>query len=185
MFNTKNKRPNILLDVDGVLADFLSGAIKVLNRAYNRDITLEQYAKEWGKWGTYDYYGITVEQFWKPIDETHNFWMDLEPMPWATKLYTALSAVGDVTILTMPNADPNCGRQKLQWLDYHLGIKPDAVMLGARKYLLAGNGVLIDDYHKNVDTFKAYGGQAILIPSTWNKFDTSFEEIWDIISKQL
>ncbi len=123
MLNTKNKRPNILLDVDGVLADFLSGAIKVLNRAYNRDITLEQYAKEWGKWGTYDYYGITVEQFWKPIDETHNFWMDLEPMPWATKLYTALSAVGDVTILTMPNADPNCGRQKLQWLDYHLGIK--------------------------------------------------------------
>ena len=179
------KRKQILLDQDGVLADFLSGAIKVLNRAYGRDITLEQYSKEFGKWGTYDYYGITVEQFWKPIDDEHNFWMDLPPMPWATKLYTALAAVGDVTIVTMPGADPDCGRQKLQWLDYHLGIKHTEVFLGARKYLMAGNGILIDDYYKNVDAFKENGGQAILIPSTWNKFDTSFEEIWDIISKQL
>jgi len=179
------KRKQILLDQDGVLADFLSGAIKVLNRAYGRDITLEQYSKEFGKWGTYDYYGITVEQFWEPIDDEFNFWMNLEPMPWATKLYTALAAIGDVTIVTMPGADPDCGRQKLQWLDYHLGIKHDEVFLGARKYLMAGNGVLIDDYHKNTDAFIENGGQAILIPSTWNKFDTSFEEIWDIISKQL
>jgi 5'(3')-deoxyribonucleotidase len=178
-------RKQILLDQDGVLADFLSGAIKVLNRAYGRDITLEQYSKEFGRWGTYDYYGITVEQFWKPIDDEHNFWMNLEPMPWATKLYTALSAIGDVTIVTTPSLDPDCAKQKLQWLNYHLGIDSTQVFLGARKYLMAGNGILIDDYIKNVSAFQDNGGQAILIPSTWNKFDTSFEEIWDIISKQL
>ncbi len=179
------QRPHFLLDMDGCLADFLSSAIEELNKAYGKDITLEQYAKEFGQWGTYDYYGITVAEFWEPINDKWNFWLDLEPMPWAKKLYTALSAIGDVTVVTAPSQDPDCARQKLQWLHFHLGIKPEAVFLGHRKYLMAGNGILIDDYHKNVDTFREAGGQAILIPSTWNKYDTNFEEIWDIITKSL
>jgi 5'(3')-deoxyribonucleotidase len=179
------KRTQIFLDQDGVISDFLSSAIKELNKAYDRNVTLEQYAKEFGQWGTYDYYGITVAEFWAPINDKLNFWMDLEPMPWAKKLFLALSAIGDVTVVTAPSQDPDCARQKLQWLNLHLGIKPEQVFLGHRKYLMAGNGILIDDYHKNVDTFREAGGQAILIPSTWNKYDVTFEEIWDIITKAL
>lgn len=179
------KKLNILCDLDGVLVDFLSGAICELNKAYNRNVTLERYSKEFGQWGTYDYYGITVGEFWQPINDCPNFWLNLEPFPWTTKLFTALSALGEVTIVTAPSNDPECSKQKLMWLDKHLGVKSSAVFLGHRKYLMAGNGILIDDYHKNVDAFKEAGGQAILIPSTWNKFDVTFEEIWEIISKQI
>lgn len=174
----------ILLDMDGVLVDFLSDTIRLLNKAYNKNVTLEQYASEFGQWGTYDYYGISVAEFWKPINEDPTFWLDLKPMPWFKKLYLALSVLGEVTIVTAPSNDPECAKQKLIWLDKHLGINPSSVFLGHRKYLMAGNGILIDDYHKNVDAFKAAGGDAILIPSTWNTNNLTFEQIWNVIIKE-
>lgn len=175
------KRTQILLDMDGVLADFLSGAIEALNRDFNRTITIERYALEFGQWGTYDYYGITQEQFWGSIHSTPNFWYNLKPMPWSKSVYNMLSSFGDITILTTPSLDPSCAMQKLQWLDNYFNIKSDAVLMGARKYLLAGNGILIDDYHKNVDSFKEAGGDAILIPSNWNTLDLTFNKIKNAI----
>lgn len=178
-------RKQFLLDMDGVLVDFLSGAIKALNRDYGRNITIEEYANKFGQWGTYDYYGITVAQFWKSIEDTPNFWIDLKPMPWCNLLYGMLSELGDVTIVTSPSLDPTCAKEKLEWLKSYLNITPDKVFLGSRKYLFAGNGILIDDYFKNVDSFRANGGQAILIPSTWNTADLTFERVKNTILASL
>jgi 5'-nucleotidase len=177
----KMKKINILLDMDGVLADFFSGALEALNRDFNKKITIEKYAIEFGQWGTYDYYGITQEQFWESIHSTPDFWYNLKPMPWAKSLYDMLSEIGDVTILTTPSLDPSCAMQKLQWLDNYLSIKSDKVLMGARKYLLAGNGILIDDYHKNIEKFEEAGGDGILIPSNWNTLDLTFEKIQNVI----
>lgn len=176
---------NFLLDQDGVLTDFLSGAIKALNRDFNKNITLEQYAREFGQWGTYDYYGITMYEFWKSIDNTPNFWLNLKPTPWCFKLYEYLFSLGEVTILTAPNTDPNCVVQKLQWLKLHLDLDSSSVMLGSRKYLMAGNGILIDDYSKNTDAFTAAGGKSILIPSSWNTNNLTFDDILKVIQEQL
>ena len=175
------ERQQILLDMDGVLVDFLSGAIEALNREFNRTITIEQYADKFGQWATYDYYGISTEQFWDAIHSTPDFWYNLKPMPWYKELYEFLSKVGDVTILTTPSLDPACAMQKLQWLKNYLNIGSDAVFLGSRKYLMAGNGILIDDYYKNVDKFKQAGGDAILIPSNWNTNGLTFERIKNTI----
>jgi 5'(3')-deoxyribonucleotidase len=175
------KRQQILLDMDGVLVDFLSGAIDALNRDFNRDITIERYAEEFGQWGTYDYYGITVQQFWESIHNTPFFWVDLQPMPWYKELYDFLLEMGDVTILTTPSLDPSCAMQKLQWLGKYLNIGSDAVFMGSRKYLMAGNGILIDDYFKNVNAFRSAGGEAILVPSNWNTNGLTFERIKNTI----
>lgn len=175
------RRTQILLDMDGVLVDFLSGAIEVLNRDFSKTITVEQYAEKFGQWGTYDYYGITVAEFWNSIHKTPDFWYNLKPMPWCNKLYSTLSEMGEVTIVTTPSEDPSCSMQKLQWLDEHLDIRPNEVLLGARKHLLAGNGILIDDYFKNCDAFRSAGGQAILIPSNWNTNGLTFERIKNTI----
>jgi 5'(3')-deoxyribonucleotidase len=175
------KKQQILLDMDGVIADFLGGALKVLNRDFNKSMTIEQYATEFGQWGTYDYYGITQEQFWESIDKTPDFWYRLEPMPWGRDLYKFLKEFGEVTIVTTPNLHPDCASQKLKWLNGYLGIQSNEVFLGARKYLMAGNGILIDDYHKNISSFKEAGGEAILIPSNWNTIGLTFDKIKDVI----
>lgn len=46
---------------------------------------------------------------------------------------------------------------------------------------MAGNGILIDDYHKNVEAFKDAGGEAILIPSNWNAVGVTFDMIKNTI----
>ncbi len=167
--------------MDGVLVDFLSGALDALNRDFNRSITIEQYADKFAQWETYDYYGITTQQFWDSIHSTPDFWYNLKPMPWYKELYAMLSEISDVTILTTPSLDPSCAMQKLQWLDNYMGIKSDAVFMGARKYLMAGNGILIDDYFNNVNKFRSAGGEAILIPSNWNTNGLTFERIKNTI----
>ena len=178
-------RQQILLDMDGCLVDFLSGALSALNRDFNRTVTLEEYATKFGQWGTYDYYGITIAQFWHSIETTTNFWNELEPMPWYRELYAMLSELGDVTIVTSPSLDPDCAADKLRWLNRHMNITPDKVFIGSRKYLMAGNGILIDDYQKNVESFKTNGGKAILIPSTWNTVGLTFERVKNTILTSL
>ena len=167
----------LLLDMDGVLADFLGGALTVLNKKFNRDITIEEYATKFGKWETYDYYGITIKQFWNTIHHKKNFWYNLEPLPWAKELYEFLSSIGHVTIVTSPSADPRCALEKLRWLKKHLDIRSEAVFIGQRKYLMAGNGLLIDDYYANVENFRRFGGEAILVPSNWNTYPISYSDV--------
>jgi 5'(3')-deoxyribonucleotidase len=175
------KKQQVLLDMDGVLVDFISGAIEVINKEFNRTVTLEQYVKEFGQWGIPDYYGITTSQFWKAIHSTPNFWINLKPIPWYKDLYDFLKEMGEVTILTAPSEDPVCVKEKLEWLRQYLGIKNDAVFIGSRKYLMAGNGLLIDDYQKNVENFKKEGGDAVLIPSTWNTNGLTFNRVVNTI----
>ena len=175
------KKQQILLDMDGVLSDFFSGALSVLNGDYNRKVTPKEYATKFGKWEIYDYYGISVEEFWNSINDTYGFWLNLQPLPWAEKLYKDLSDIGDVTIVTSPTEDPYCAKEKLQWLNAQLRVEAKNVFIGSRKYLMAGNGILIDDYKKNVDDFKACGGEAILVPSNWNTVELGYEQVLNAI----
>jgi 5'(3')-deoxyribonucleotidase len=175
------KKQRILLDMDGVLVDFLGGALKALNRVHKQNITIEEYATKFGKWETYDYYGISISDFWMSIGLVPDFWYELEPIPWFRELYDFLKEFGEVTILTSPNYDPSCAEQKLRWLNSRMNIRSDSVFIGSRKYLMAGNGILIDDYSKNIEAFREAGGEAILVPSTWNTAGLTFEDVKNAI----
>lgn len=104
---------NILLDMDGVLSDFLGGAIKVCNDLTGKSYTTEEYALNYGKWGIDKFYGISIEEMWLAIEETPNYWYNLEMLPWADDLYEWLINISnDITIVTSPSLDPDCFRQK-------------------------------------------------------------------------
>lgn len=171
--------------MDGVIADFTSSAITALNKEYNRNITLEEYAK-FGGWNVWEPYDSTEEDFWRIINSHENLYAEIKPIRWSYELYSRLSKLGEVTIVTAPSfKDSNCASQKLHWLKEYLNINPGQVFIGYRKHLLAGNGILIDDNAKNVDNFIANGGQAILVPATWNTNGLTFEMVWDVIKKGL
>lgn len=181
----KMDRINILLDCDGVICDFLSGAIDVLNKKYKRDYTVEQYARNFGEFGIDKFYGITTQEFWDTITETENFWYNLQPFPWAKELYDYLKIIGNVTIVTSPSLDPDCAKQKLMWLKHHLNIDSTDVFIGSKKHLMAGNGLLIDDYKKNVMDFMNNGGDAIIVPSNWNSIILTKELVFDTIERDI
>lgn len=147
----------ILLDCDGVIADFVSAA----NRAHGRECVPQKY-DWWAEWG------ISEQEFWRPL-YGRKFWMGIEPFPYARKLILRLQEFGRVTIVTAPSDDPECAGAKADWLRFHFSIPQKSVIFGHRKYLLARPGsVLIDDSVRNVTEFAEHGGEAVLFPQSYN-----------------
>ena len=175
---------NILLDMDGTISDFLTPALGKLNARYNKNITVDDYAKI----GIFDIeraYGITSREFWIAV-ETADFWSSLKPLPWAKELYQKLNKIAPVTIASSPSKNPVCALQKTAWIKEHLGLDNTNLMLGSRKYLMANpNNLLIDDYPKNIKKFQEHGGKTICIPSSWNTADLTFEKVWKVIEEGL
>lgn len=148
-----------LLDMDGVLVNFIQGMID----SHGWDIEHDDVAS----WNFHYSLGLTDKEFWQPSYST-DWWLNLEPYPEAKQFWTSLSWISDVVFCTSPNmADPTCASQKAMWLKKH-GFTGD-YCIGPRKELLAGNGILIDDSENNVAKFRQAGGRAILFPRPWNR----------------
>lgn len=162
---------NILLDCDGVLADFWEGAYKAHNRPYNVDEV-----KHWDFWETW---GITAEEFWEPL-RGEAFWDGLPKYPWSDKLYDELCELGRVVIVTSPSNCPYASTGKTKWLQRNFGVRPKDIFIGGNKDLMARpSNLLIDDYPVNIEKFKAEGGHTILFPQPWNGNDGDYLTVLD------
>jgi 5'(3')-deoxyribonucleotidase len=154
--------PHILLDMDGVIADFVTASLVRHNRLDKHD-DCKQY-NYWEPWG------ITAVEFWDKL-QGREFWRDDIPLySWSMSLIDAIDGMGlDYTILSSPHADVECVPGKLEWLAKHFDIDGPRTMFGRRKHLLANDShVLIDDCEYNVRMFRKHGGRAILFPQPWN-----------------
>lgn len=152
---------HILLDVDGVLANFCEGVGVLFNKT----------DYEFSDWKFYEEWGLTDEEFWQKIDAAPHFWENLPQYEWFDDI---LSAVRDTsipfTLMTSPSFSPNCYYGKRKWIIDRFGSNFTACILGSRKYLLAKpTTVLIDDSNKNCKKFAEHGGRYILFPQPWNK----------------
>jgi 5'(3')-deoxyribonucleotidase len=159
--------PRILLDLDGVLADFVGGVCRLW------DISYAELVANWGD--DYDIcvpLGITTDELWRRIDAAgESFWAELEPYPWAYDLFAACCELAPTTILTSPSWHPSSLAGKLKWMNRHLS-EADVFrryLIGPTKEACAHrNAILIDDRPENCDTFKRHGGHAVLFPAPWN-----------------
>jgi len=144
----------IYSDSDGVIADFYTGAERLLGHKWKQDP--EPGARDQGA-----------------IIEAHEaFWETLPPMPdW--KLYWSHIEKYHPHILTaVPQWDHNFDeveRGKKEWYRRHIPSLPVSrihVVYRRDKQKFAKNGdvrnILIDDHKKNVDEFEAAGGIGIL-----------------------
>jgi len=154
----------IFLDMDGVIVNFVKGMCKMHG---------EPEIKEWL---TPQIFGLTIKQFWAPCNFT-NFWANLEWMPDGCKILRTAEKIGDVYILTAPTLSANSYSGKIKWIENNLIRYKHRTIICPCKELLAGNGILVDDSDKNVDTFRKAGGQAILVPRPWN---SRFGEIFNL-----
>jgi len=152
----------IVLDVDGVLADFVTAALHAHSRMESHD--------EIKSWDFYKEWGLTPEEFWAKC-RGRDFWMSIQPYPEAIDLLSDLQALGEVVICTTPSDDNECPGAKFEWLRHHFGLKPDQVCITGNKAILAHRGnLLIDDNPFNVAEFVAAGGFGYGFPRPWNNF---------------
>lgn len=156
---------NYLLDVDGVLADFDTAARRVLGVS---DADMDKCKGDW-HWPLK--LGMTMDEFWKPID-TYQFWRyKVRPYRGARAFVKKLRTFGPVMFCTTPSHNPESLHAKVAWLREHIGPANtmDYIICGTHKHWLARRGtVLIDDKSENCEDFKLHGGGTILVPQPWN-----------------
>ena len=160
----------IYLDMDGVLADFVTPSLKAAGIPLTHDeVTI---------WNYFEPY-MTAEEFWSKIDAVPNFWLDIEVYPWAHDLFDVCRRIAPVVFCSSPCADPKCAAQKIQWLRNHgfMGADENNYIFTNDKSQLSQKGrVLIDDSNKNCREFQRpktgvqfpMAGQSIEFPQKWN-----------------
>ena len=155
----------LLLDMDGVLVDFVGAAL----RLHGRDEVLDNWPD--GVWDMSEVLGISGREFWHPINQAGaEFWASLEPYTWCDELVALADETGGWCILTSPSSDPSCAAGKITWLQRRFGGGFRGFLIGPPKWVCARpDQVLVDDNDTNVDHFRARGGQAILFPRPWNR----------------
>lgn len=157
-------RLQVFIDLDGVLADFLTGACSRFGRKLDDLPT-----------GVYDLsqlFGLPWAEIDAVIGRDHDFWRNLPSYPWTKSVMNLLreaqidGAIGHVFVLSSPwQQSPECHKAKLEWCDAHLGVPTSDVILTPHKHLLAGpDRLLIDDLPSHCETWCRSGGYAIIFP---------------------
>ena len=152
----------ILLDSDGVIADFVRAALRLHGSALTpADLTSYHLEPQMG---------ITPTEFWRGINGAGpEFWANLEPYPWFSQLYNGLKAIDRVMIVSRPGWSWQSYAGKKMWFDRMFGERFRDICLIKDKDLLARpTRVLVDDAPQNIASFLAADGEACLFPQPWN-----------------
>lgn len=170
-----------LLDIDGVLADFVGGALKKCN------IEVSPYSKaeNLGNWEVLSLIGLEDESaFWASLDA--DFWANLAIMSDADEIVDICEErFGRKNICLLSSPPPYyatidytaslsaCIQGKVRWLEQgRLGryVRENRVLFGAAKEFCAGTveHVLVDDRDFNAEQFTLHHGSAFLVPRHWN-----------------
>lgn len=152
------KIERIFLDVDGVLADFASAAVRACGFP---DLVPSH-------WHFYEDMGLTAEEMWERIHADPLFWENLPEYEWYEELVDMCMDIAPVTIVTHPADHPDSWAGKYLWLKERAWTHEDIVFT-SQKHLLAGPGrLLIDDSAENCVLWRAHGGTRIMFPCPWN-----------------
>ena len=157
-------RPVCYLDMDGVIADFVTSAL------YLHGLISKVKAHEVG-WDFWTQHGISHEDFWK--DMGYEFWRDIPLTEEFHKLVPALLDLfgpDHIVIVSSPCQTPGCVEGKREWIRKWVPALKNDTFFGKSKHKLAGGRkILVDDHTPNVDAFRRAGGKAVLVPRPWNE----------------
>jgi 5'(3')-deoxyribonucleotidase len=130
----------LLLDADGVLADFDEGARRLLG------VTLREYERKHGRGG-----------FWKRLAEAKNFYGSLPEMPDARLLFEGVKHLKP-TILTGLPLGKWAAPQKVEWAAEHFPGVPIITCMARDKHKHMHPGdVLVDDRENHRAAYEEAG----------------------------
>lgn len=130
----------LFLDLDGVLADFDSGAHKLLGASP------AEFEKRHG-----------VKEFWRCLARAPDFYASLSLMPDARLLFDAVEHLKP-TILTGLSLGKWAAPQKLAWCETHFPRVPVITCMARDKHRFMDPGdVLVDDRDRHRATYEAHG----------------------------
>lgn len=163
----------VLLDCDGVLADYTGQCSRELKRKFG--ITLD--AEDLATWDFSKQLAPVVRAYLEEIQKGAEFWEDIDRIEGADAAVTAIQLSGhEIHVVTSPHFDCiGWAWSRRKWLKRHFGIKPENVTITQSKFLVGGD-VFVDDKPEHVtawvkertarDTRK---GRAFLVDAPYNQ----------------
>ncbi len=186
-----SSRPEILLDVDGVLANFIAGYLQVIETELGKTFTADQ---------------VTHHRIDKALDlsakevarcaaviSRGGFCSSLEVYPDARMLVQMLECLGDVHIVTSPwDSCPTWTHERTAWLQTNFGIGPDRITHTHAKWRVRGD-FLIDDLTSHCTSWRnKHAGWAIRWATPYNRDEPysgftlgSYQEVYNFIQERL
>lgn len=160
------------IDMDGVLCDFVSGALA----AHGVEITDEIR----NSLTAHDLYGPDqsphvpwkdASSFWGPIAAQKSlFWRSINSLHSMEDIYALFKQlpIERTFILTSPSRNEGCRLGKLQWIA-DMGIEASVIFEKKKwNYVRSENDILLDDNHINIKRWRAAGGTAMCYKQPWN-----------------
>jgi 5'(3')-deoxyribonucleotidase len=159
----------VLLDVDGILANFFDAAINTIEdftgQSYPRDLFME--------WDIFSYFPDDVKHKFFEVCNQPGWCLNIPVYEGAKEAVEVLREKYDLYIVTTPmNHSRNWVWEREAWLKRHFDIDPDRIVHTSAKYLCLGD-VLIDDKPENISKWqkehsKGYG---LLWDQPYNRVD--------------
>lgn len=165
----KNHNYRLLLDMDGIIANFH----KEITKAYG--IVMPAVGPV--PWNVEEAFGIP-KPWWARCD--YDFWTGLEKTDEADQIVALILEYFDtenICVLTGYTSDIQCNPKrigeslagKLAWLDEHFqGVFKHFSMASTKHFNANARSILIDDNDHQVERFRSAGGYSILVPRIWN-----------------
>lgn len=137
---------NLYVDQDGVLADF--------DRHFPTVFGL-------------DHRDMADDDMWGRINGHESFFRDLPPCPGALEFFDSVRHLHPVILTACPKTNyQSVAIQKREWIRHYLGhdVRVLPVMGGRNKplFMHAPGDILIDDFSRNIEAWRAHGGHGIL-----------------------
>ncbi len=147
----------VYLDMDGVIADFLTAAQERLQMKFPRPYI----------WGIGKMSGMG-DSVWKSFDE--EFWATIPLFPHTEALVKFLRDEQQVVRICSTVLTPGAEAGKRRWLrKYFPEFEADAIFTRHKAAFADVDSMLIDDLATNCARFAKAGGYAILFPADYNK----------------
>lgn len=156
------RKPTVLLDCDGVLADFLGEFLRSLNQYSGLNLTHDM-ATSWHigrspeiarKLEDLNDGGWALDAAWAAVKQP-GFCRRIRPLPGAREAVSLLSESADVYVVTSPfSGNPTWTSERDMWLFEEMGIPPARIVHTGAKHLVRGD-VFVDDREDNVAAWEA------------------------------
>src|SRR5260221_9065117 len=141
-----SRRPRILLDCDGVIADFINPTLDLIYEKTGVRY-LESAITEWN---VFKALGITqLEHILDDAIAAGGFCSSFPLLPGAKEAVDHLREIGDVYVVTSPYDSPWWVTERASWLKRHFGFLKSHTVYTSAKHVVSGDA-LIDDGEKNL-----------------------------------
>lgn len=166
---------NIILDIDGCLADFILGFTTLANKMFNTPIIPTREHKAWGSFP-----GLTQEMestVWEEIKSSNRFWYNLTPLvsPRVFSWIDSFSQRGHDVYFVTSRLGAYAKQQTEDWL-MSQGVLDPTVIVSSKKGEIAsavGADYCLDDKAENAwcVAWMAPKTQACLLDRIYNHYD--------------